>query len=366
MKQWKEWLPLLVVVGVVAIASVLVAGRAQAGDGDGWLGVYIQSVDEDLADAEDLESTEGVAITRVIKDSPAEKAGLERGDIILEYDGKKARSVRRLTRMIDLSDPGERIEIVVRRDGKDKTVVVEIGEDDEDLIISDFGDLFIDMPKINMPRIRIPEIDINVPRAPRALRAHRAPRAPSVYSFSTGQLSTAHIGVSLYELSEQLAETYGVKGGALINEVSEDGPAEKAGLKAGDVIVKMDGKRVDDVSEIREAIQDKDEDEKIEVTVLRDGSEKSFDVGIEESYTWSGVGTPKAHSFSWTTHGHDSNDDWDDEDWTEDYRDAMRDYRDSYKESRDDWRKELREAMKELREELDDLREELEDLDDDG
>ena len=188
------------------------------------------------------------------------------------------------------------------------------------------------------PKIRIPRIDVDIPRAP---RARHAPRAPRAYGFSTGHLSTAHIGVSLYELSEQLADTYDVKGGALINEVVEDSPAEEAGLKAGDVIVKMDGKRVDDISEIREAIQDKDEDETIGVTVLRDGSEKTFDVGIEESNTWTGIGVPGVRAFSWTTREHDDDNDWDDDDW-EDYRDARRDYRDSYKDWGDDWRGEWR------------------------
>ncbi len=347
MKRWKKWLPVPVILAAVVFLAIAVP--VQANNGDGWLGVYIQNVDEEIADAEGLDKAEGVYITRVIKDSPAEEAGLERGDIVIMFDGKNARSVRRLTRLIDWSEPGEKMSVVILRDGDEKTITVVIGEDDDDNNVFFYGGEDF--------HFEVPDIDIRIPNVP------RIPHAPQVYSFSTGHLSTSHIGVSLHALSKQLADHYDVDGGALINEVVDDSPAEKAGLQAGDVIVEVDGDEVDDISDIREAIQEKDEDETVEVTVVRSGSRKTFDVEIETSETWSGIGLPRFEVRSRATRNlfFDRHDDHDRA--RNSYRGAMRKFRESGREWRDEWnnewRDELREAMEELREELEDMRDDL-------
>lgn len=352
MKRWKMWLPVPVILAAVMFLTIAV----QANNGDGWLGVYIQNVDEEIADAEGLDEAEGVYITRVIKDSPAEEAGLKRGDIIIKFDGRNARSVRRLTRLIDRSEPGEKMSVLILRDGVERKMTVVIGEDDDHNVFFFGGEGF---------NFEIPDIDIRIPHVP------HVPRAPHVYSFSTGHISSSHIGVSLHALSEQLAEYYDVDGGALIDEVVDDSPAEKAGLKAGDVIVEVDGDQVDDISDIRDAIQKKDEDETVEVTVVRNGSRKSFDVEIEASETWSGIGLPRFESRSHATRGYrfDRGDDLDRA--QKSYRKAMRLFRESGREWQDEWnnewREDLHEAMEELREELkemrDDLEEQLEEID---
>ena len=328
------------VILILGAAVILTAAKTQANpDSDGWLGVVIQNIDKDLQESEGLPSTDGVFVIDVVDGSPAEKAGLERGDVILDFNGKEARSVRRLTREIEWAKPGDEVQMVVLKDGKEKkTLAVTIGEDkDRPTEWSFFGPG--DMDWVSPP---------NAPDAP------TPPTAPHAWTFSLGQLTGNHIGVSLYDLSDQLAKHYGAPdGGALINEVVEDSPAEKAGLEAGDVIVKMDGKAVEDVDEIREAIADKDEGDKIAVTVLRNGSEKTFDVGIEESDTWSGVGDLRVRPRGRSPRVFNFTPNWDDA--RQQYREAIRDYRDNQGE----WRDELQEQLRDLRDQLRDLKKEL-------
>ncbi len=265
----------------VLVCTLAVAALAWGAQGDkekakenarGWLGIYIQNIDQDLKESENLPSTDGIYVVGVMKDSPAKKAGLQKGDVILQFDGHNAKSVRSLTADIEDCQPGESKTIVIQRDGDKKTLSVVVGkgesedeftwtEDDNPTPLPDWGDM-------------------------------RMPDAPRAFAFSLGELSNSRIGVSLYELSDQLADYFGAKdGGALINEVIKDGPADKAGLKAGDVIVQVDHKPVKDVSAIRRAIQKKDGGDVATVTVLRRGNEeKTVDVTVEESESWSGVG----------------------------------------------------------------------------
>jgi len=336
-RSWAAVGGVLVVIGLVAVLTL----HAQARSDEGYLGVYIQEIDEDLAAANDLTSTKGVLITRVVEDSPAEKARLKRGDVVLKFDGKDASSVRRLTRLIDWSEPDSNKDIVIVRDGKEQTVTVVMGEDKG----GDFQ--FFGDPDMNF------DFDFDTPTPP------DAPTPPRVYGFSTGQLSTSRIGVSLYELSDQLAESYGVEGGALVNQVEKDSPAAKAGLMAGDVIYKMDGKQVDDIDDIRKAIADKDDDETVAVTIKRQGADKSFDVSVETYDTWSGIGAPRMHVQPFQADMH-----WNwDEDSRRRMRDEMRALRRSWNsEEGQELREELQEALEELREELSDLRKELDDL----
>ena len=268
---------LLLAILVVSLVSTSVAFGAKAPKGSnlkGWLGIYIQEIDEDLKESENLPSTEGVYVVGVQEDSPAEKAGVQKGDVILEFAGRNAKSVRSLTGDIEDCKPGDTKTVVIQRDGDKKTINVVIGKSSPEREFSWTEEGVAPLPPGH------PDFDVDPPGAPRA------------YGFSLGQLSNSRIGVSLYELSGQLADYFGAKsGGALINEVIKDGPADKAGLKAGDVIVQVDHKPVENVADIRQRIQEKEGGDKATITVLRRGSEeRTVDVTVEESDTWSGIG----------------------------------------------------------------------------
>ncbi|MBD3232855.1 MAG: PDZ domain-containing protein [candidate division Zixibacteria bacterium] len=229
--------------------------KSSKGSGKGWLGVYIQDLDDDMKEAKKLKSTDGVLVDDVVEDSPAEKGGIKAGDVIVKFNGEDAHSDSKLRKLIRKASPGDEVEIVVVRDGDKKKLKVVLSEaaeksysytmwndDDEHEIVFNFG--------------------------------------------KDGWGSKAGLGVVIEDLNEQLGEYFGVKNGdgILIDEVLEDSPAKKAGLKAGDVIVKVDGKDVEDIDELREILAEKEDGEKIEVVVLREKKSKDFRVELSEEF----------------------------------------------------------------------------------
>ncbi len=217
----------------------------------GWLGVSI------------VEDEEGrVVITRVERESPAELARLEKGDIILKFDGKEVTGSSMLAYEIKSRKPGENVVLTIERNGKKKEIEVKLGE----------------LPEAEIKR----ELELRFPR----LFPHLPPRPPEepgsrYYRFFEKR---KFIGVYLQELTEELSEHFGIeKGrGLLVSKVSKGSPAEKAGIKVGDVIVKADGKRVERVEELVEIIQDKNRGEKIKIEFLRERKMMSVDAGVEE------------------------------------------------------------------------------------
>jgi len=235
-----------------------------------WLGVSLQQLTPSLREAMDIPSDAGVLITEVVEDSPAEKSGLKMGDVIMEYDGQTVSSPRRLTKLVRSAEPETEVAIQVLRKGKEKNVQVKLGElepgkhfkmricgdDDED-------DLFMDIDE--------DALILGMPPFPELM---------------VGQ--GLWLGIKPIGLTEQLAGYFRVKNGSgvLIGEVFEDSPAEKAGLLAGDVIVSLDGERIEDTMELREEIGEHEEGDEVTVAVVRDGKEKNFQAVLEES-DWS-------------------------------------------------------------------------------
>ena len=245
-------------------------GAGAEKESQAWLGVSLQQLTPSLREAMDISTDTGVLITEVVEDSPAEEAGLMMGDIIMEYDGQTVSSPRRLTRLVRSAEPETEVAIKVLRKSKEKTVRVKMGElerekhfkmricgdDDEDELFMEIEreDLLLGMP-------------------------------PFRELWLTRDL---WLGIKPVGLTEQLAGYFRVKDGrgVLIGEVFEDSPAEKAGLLAGDVIVSLDGERIEDTMELREEIGEHEEGEEVSVAVVRDGKEKSFQAVLEES-DWS-------------------------------------------------------------------------------
>src|SRR5210317_894286 len=97
----------------------------------GWLGVTVQALNKELAESFDLDTTHGALVNEVIKDSPADKAGLKRGDIIVEYDGKQVDELNDLPRLVAATPVDETVKVKVFRDGKERTINVKIGRLDD-------------------------------------------------------------------------------------------------------------------------------------------------------------------------------------------------------------------------------------------
>lgn len=106
----------------------------------GWLGVQLQGMDKDLAQSLGLDSSDGALIADVVDDSPADDGGLEIGDVIVTFDGKDVSSPRELSRMVGATDSGQRVKLVVVRNGEEKTLKVELGQVEEPRTLSNVGE----------------------------------------------------------------------------------------------------------------------------------------------------------------------------------------------------------------------------------
>jgi len=221
----------------------------------GWLGVRI-IVNEDGE----------IEISNIEDESPAELAKLKRGDIILQIGGKDVSNRQMLRNEIRMRRPGESVTIKIERKGKTEEIKVRLGEYSEKDIFQEFERKF---PRLFAPKLLEP-LRPTVPVEPELFR--------------WGFENRRYIGVYIQDLNEELSEHFGVKKGTglLVSEISEDSPAEKAGLKVGDVIVKADGKRVETTNELVDLIQDKERGEKIKIVFLRDGKERSAEIEIEK------------------------------------------------------------------------------------
>lgn len=288
----------------------------------GWLGVYLQDISPDMKDAMDLKSTEGVQVTEVVENSPAEKAGLESKDVILGFAEKgepgsfeKVEDAAGLKRMVKGASPGEAVKLKILRDGKDKVVTVTLSEAPESEFYSE------NLPQL--PRTKTKKPDANT----------------YFFSFYSG----SRIGVKVQDLSEQLGDYFGVADGegALITEVEEDMPAQKAGLKAGDVIVEVDGKKIEDTEELTNAISGRDAGDKVDVKVMRNHQPQTFAVEVEK-----GKGE---HNFDFS--GLDNN---------------MKIFKKNLQAPDMQWREEassdLKDELQNLKEEMQDLKQQLEEL----
>ncbi len=335
---------LLGLFGAVAIVHAasepffVLANDLEDDDETGWLGVYIENIDSELAEEEGLPSTDGVYVNGIVDDSPAEEAGLKKGDVILKFNGQEARSVRRLTRLIEDTKPKTKVDIEILRNGDHHVLACEIGADDHEVWAFGDGDWSFDAPHVVVPRTPAPP---------------DAPAAPRAYSFSLGQLSNSYMGVSLLDMSEQLAAAMGSPdGGALINSVEDDSPAERAGLKAGDVIVEIDRKKMYDTDDVRKAIQKKEDGEVAIVRVLRGKNEDlTVDVKVESNDTWSGMGMMPRFRVRHDNAGS--------QEWRESLNESLGRARRNMMDNRDEWREEMQQQMRELREAMKELQKEL-------
>ncbi|MBU2501669.1 PDZ domain-containing protein [bacterium] len=241
--------------------TLLLAGPALAKDGQGYLGVSLQDLTPSMAKALQLGDRQGVLVNRVMDDSPAEEAGLEDGDVILEFAGRAIEDNGDLTKAVRKTDPGEKVDVLVLRDGKEKTLAVTMGEHE--------GSTWFQMDG--------KEFDLKGLEDLKGLKGF--------HMFSGDAEDRGFLGIHMEDLSPQLGDYFGVKDGegVLLTEVVAESPAEKAGLKAGDVIVKIGDERIASTSDLHEAMAGTEPDQELEVAVKREGKDKSFKVTLGEA-----------------------------------------------------------------------------------
>lgn len=214
-----------------------------------------------VSDLETDAQTAGVRIDTVEDDSPAAKAGLQKGDIVVEFDGERVRSVRQFTRLVSETPPGRQVPAAVTRGGSRISVNITPREPSGLHVLG--GDSWRALEEAReMARIA-PR-----PAIPRPPSAPKPPRPMDIEPFLW--YGGNRLGVSVNSLSDQLKEHFGVKDGVLVSSVTEDSVAAKAGLQAGDIIVSVNGSTVDDASEVREEMADVDPGAEFTLDIVRD------------------------------------------------------------------------------------------------
>ncbi len=194
----------------------------------GWLGVSLQSITEALQKSMHLPDRTGALVADVVKDSPAEKAGVHRGDVILEFDGRPVRDAEMLPARVAETPINKRVTLTVLRDRQRETLSLTVG------------------------------------------------RMPSAEVAQAGSEESHHAkwGLALQNLSPEIAERFGVPidAGVLVVGVQEGSPADLAGIRKGDLIREVNRHRVASVNDVQKAIEEPKNKDALLLLVKRGGT----------------------------------------------------------------------------------------------
>lgn len=309
---------------LLVFCALLTPSGASAKDG-AHLGVILGTM-EDAAKKLGYDDR-GAYVIDVVKDGPADMAGMKDGDIIIAVDKDAVVGPGHLRDLLGLRSPGEKANVTVWRKGKKETLSVVLGERTSPRII-DPGDIAKTIVISGEPK--------------------------------------AWLGIATQELSEQLGGHFGAKSGVLVSEVIEDSPAAKAGIAAGDVIVKVGEESVSQPFELTKAMGDREPGQKITLVLIREGKELTREVELAETPEKYRRRLPQV--FGWKS-GEDGGRDWSFSlprglppgtlpgmDWLEV---ETRVDREELQKDLQELRENLTEQMKALRAELDELKKSL-------
>lgn len=232
-----------------------------------WLGVESQDVNSDRAKDLKLPAERGVLLDRVVPDSPAAKAGLKENDVITEINGQRVEGEMQFRRMIHEIPAGRAAQFTIWRDGRAQSITVTLGKSEERA-----NNWTKSMPRafsFELPKVEVPDIQIS-------------PGMDWNYGVLAG--ARPRLGIDAEDLSGQLGTYFGAPDGegVLVREVNSGSPAEKAGVKSGDVITSVDGKRVRSLGDLREQLADKHDAKSVKLGVLRNKSQMSLSVELPE------------------------------------------------------------------------------------
>jgi len=227
-----------------------------------YLGVDVADVTTDRLGALRLKEEKGAEVTMVDQDAPAGKAGLREHDVILSINGNSVESAAQLRRMIHETPSGRVVTLGLSRDGQPMSVKVQLGDRHKEMsMYSNSKDFPVVMPNIN---VHVPEIDI-----------------PAINMVVVSQ--SVRSGLTVENITPQLGEFFGVKNGngVLVRSVERGSRAEKAGFRAGDVIVKVNDQPVHDTSDFTHAVRSRD-GKPVNVGVMRDRREQNLTLTVPE------------------------------------------------------------------------------------
>lgn len=193
----------------------------------GWLGVVIQLITPEIKEKFGLKTTKGALIGEITKDSPAERGGLNRGDVIISFDGKKVEEMNSLPPMVAETAIGKEVEIVVIRKGKEQRLTVKIGELKEEARIA----------------------------------------ATSIPEFEEA------FGLSVQELTPELAESLSLEDekGVVVSGVRRGSPAYEAGLQRGDLVQEIEKEPVENMDDYKRIMQESASKNQILMVIRHEG-----------------------------------------------------------------------------------------------
>ena len=261
--------------------------------GGSFLGVFAEDVNKENMARYGLREVRGVGITQVVKDSPAEKAGLRKDDVILRFDGDSVTSVRKLNRLVSEVAPDQSVKLGISRGGSEQEVAVIIGKRNNAMNAMDFN--FKGLESLQgLDKLkgldRLKELEKAMPPGAQAWKWEGEPgKEGMVFAFGNHR----RIGVSTTQLTKQLADYFGVADGqgVLVTSVVDDSPAAKAGLKAGDVITAIDGEKIEGAGDLAQGINKKKEGD-VTLTVIRNKNQRTVTVTPKEDPGWTPGAAP--------------------------------------------------------------------------
>jgi len=293
--------------------------------GSGWLGVRIEDMTPRLARRMNVTTETGALVNEVIKDSPAEKAGIKEDDIIVGFRTRTIDDADELRSAVAKAEAGQSVQVTLMRRNEKKTLAVDIAKP---------------------------------PRSKASWRAAVPLHSPEIKLFTNRWFSGQKMhGMTLMELTKQLAAYFEVPGnrGVLVEEIEEKSAAEKAGLRAGDVVLKVGKESVSDLEDFRDAFEEAKEGDRIEVTILRKGKQSSVTLEVEET-----LGSVYERFGHFDIAPHLPPGDFDVDVEVPDINlEEMEEFRDQLEDARSDMesaREKLREQMQYLRQELETVR----------
>jgi len=239
-----------------------------------YLGVSAQDINSDRAKALKLKEERGVEVTSVEADSAADKAGLKVGDVVLEFNGQKVEGWEHLKRLVRETPIHREIRIGIWRNGAEQTLTASMGA--RRAMQMDFGNgnMVVPMqpsqPSQPMPPMPpMPQLDI--------------PQFRTLMGASTLGIMGEALGQE-----SQLAEFFGVKEGVLVRSVTKGSAADKAGMKAGDVVTRIDDTAISSPQEISRTLRTARNKGTVNVTVVRNRKEVTLSVTLETNGAYHG------------------------------------------------------------------------------
>lgn len=245
-------------IGAALYGQNLTSKVKITGGGSSYIGVMVQEIDSDRAKELKLREEYGVEVTRIETDSPAEKAGLKVGDAIQQYNGQRVEGMEEFKRLVNETPAGRDVKLDIVRVGAPQTFTVKIGQRRSTNALSVAHPMPMPAPGT--------QFELRMPDIPRSVLSWRS----------------SVLGVEAEALDGQLAEFFGVKEGVLVRAVTKGSAAEKAGIKAGDVITRVDDSKVAtpaDISGRIRSIQGK----QVPVVVMRDHKEMTLSVAVDDN-----------------------------------------------------------------------------------